>query len=101
MAQRHTFVVLQPAAVLLQVGGGGGCVCPVLRTPAVGQGNPTLRPLVEMVGQLTLGLLQPTTVPQRGEPPPPNPPCGSAHPDKDAVAWATQFSMCLRGCLCV
>ena len=45
---------------------GGGCVCPVLRAPAAGQGSPTLRLLGESVGRVTCGFLQPTTEPQRG-----------------------------------
>ena len=63
-AQLHTFC-LHWAAVLLSAC-GGGCVCPVLRAPAAGQGSPTLRLLGECVGRETCGLLQPTTEPQRG-----------------------------------
>ena len=61
-AQSHTFC-LHWAAVLLSAC-GGGCVCPVLRAPAVGQGRPTLRLLGESVGWVTCGFLQPTTEPQ-------------------------------------
>ena len=63
-AQLHTFC-LHWAAVLLSAY-GGGCVCPVLRVPAAGQGSPTLRLLGESVGRVTCGFLQPTTEPQRG-----------------------------------
>ena len=48
-------------------GGGGGWLC-VLCVPVKAQGGPILRRLVEMVDQVTLGLLQPTIVPQRGAP---------------------------------
>ena len=41
----------------------GGCVCPVLRAPAAGQGSCTLRPLGESVGQVTCGFLRPTAEP--------------------------------------
>ena len=44
----------------------GGCVCPVLRAPAAGQGCPTTWLLRESVGQVTGSFLQPTTEPQRG-----------------------------------
>ena len=63
-AQLHTFC-LHCTAVLLSAC-GGGCVCPVLRAPAAGQGSPTLRLLGESVGRVTCGFLQPMTEAQRG-----------------------------------
>ena len=64
-AQWHTFALFQPAAVLLQVLGGRGLCVPGALGPSRGTGE-SYRLLVEMVGQVTLGLLQPTTVPEGG-----------------------------------